>query len=413
MFQGLKELRQRNWDPFPIDPKSIDAAILTHAHIDHTGYLPRLIKLGFRGPIYCTPATRELCEIMLPDSGHLQEEDARYANKKGHTKHAPAQPLYTEEDGHEAARRLTAVGYGQSVAGFRFHPSGHILGAAFVEFQEPRLVISGDVGGFDDPVMRPPARIPQGVDTILVECTYGGRSSENRPVADQFRDHLQPILRNGGVVVIPAFAVGRTTLVLYHLRELEERRDIPDVPVFVDSPMATDATNLYVKYATEHNLRPETVAGLTRHATFVRSQEDSKKLNDQRGPAIIISSSGMATGGRVSHHLKQRLPDPKNLVLLVGYQAIGTRGRAMLERAPYVKIHGQEIPVRAKVAAINGLSAHGDAPEIVKWLRTSSAPKKVYLVHGEPEALRSMGEVVGRDLRWPHHAPNYLERVTL
>lgn len=427
MFQGLKELRLRNWDAPPFDPASIDAVILTHAHIDHTGALPRLVAQGFKGPVYCTPATRELIAFMLPDSARLQEEEARFANKHKTSKHAPAMPLYTEEQAEATVKRARAIEYGRAWTPCgsieaRFHPSGHILGAAFVELRvgDAHVVLSGDVGGRNDAIMRPPAPIPPGVKTILVESTYGGRTIQHRPVEEQFAEQVAPVLGKGGVVVIPAFAVGRTTLVLYHLRKLQEADVIPDVPVYIDSPMATDAAEIYSKYAGEHNLRaemlqnPELCSIRAKHTTFIRTRDESKRLNDMKGPRIIISASGMASGGRVLHHLKRALPDPRNLVLLSGYQAVGTRGRALLERAPTVKIHGDHIPVRCKVGSINGLSAHGNADEMIEWLRTASpAPRMVHLVHGEPPALAAMAQRVKDDLGFPHHIPQYLERAEL
>lgn len=427
LFQGKKEYRERNWNPLPVPPSSVDAVLLTHAHLDHSGYLPKLVKGGFRGPIYGTAATKDLLGLILPDSGHLQEEEAEYANKKGFSKHKPALPLYTQQDAVDSLRQVETVDYGRSFGvadglSATFHPSGHILGAAFVELAlgDVRVVISGDVGGYDGVVMRPPVDLPAAADAILVESTYGGRIDDTRPVQEQFREHLAPVLRNGGVVVIPAFAIGRTTLVLYHLRTLQERGELPDVPVFVDSPMATDAVRLYCKYSGEHNLRtdelqnPSLCSIQTRNTTMVKDVEASKLLNRRQGPMIIISSSGMATGGRVVHHIKQRLGDSRNLILLVGYQAIGTRGRTLLDGAPYLKMHGEIHPVRAKVASIKGLSAHGDSDEILRWLRTAKRPpKRLFLVHGEEDGLKAMGERVRAELGWNHHAPQYLEKADL
>lgn len=427
LFQGIKELRQRNWDPMPIDPAKIDAVILTHAHLDHSGYLPRLVQQGFHGEVWCTPASRELLELLLPDSGHLQEEEAEYANFKGFTKHQPARPLYTEAEARSSLRRLRVLEYNREmeiVPGIRakFHPSGHILGASFVElnFEKVRLVISGDIGGYHSDVMRPPVPIPPGVDYVVSESTYGGRSENHRPVEEQLSDVLKPVLERKGIVIIPAFAVGRTTILLYHLRRLQERGEIPDVPVFVDSPMATDAVEVYCKYGDEHNLRVDLLSSSqdcpirARRTHFLRTPDESKQLNQHTGPAIIVSASGMATGGRVLHHLKQHLPNPKNLVLLVGYQAIGTRGRSLQDGVGELKMYGEMVPVRAAVATIRGFSAHGDQDEMLRWLRTASPrPKKIFLVHGEPEALRAMGSVITSQLNLGFHAPQYLEKVTL
>ena len=428
LFQGRKKLRERNWDRMPIDPRKIDAAVMTHGHIDHVGYLPRLVKQGFRGPVFCTPATAELMQLLLPDSAHIQEEEARYANKKGYSRHKPALPLYTASDAIDALKQIETYDYGEDfspAAGFDawFHPSGHILGSAFLEMvvDGVRTVFSGDIGGYDDAIMRPPVDIPDGTDYILVESTYGGRApTDDEPVQDQMRRHLKPCLDNDGVVVIPAFAVGRTTLVLFHLRQLMERGEIPKVPVFVDSPMATDAVELYCRFASLHNLRVEllrdTIACPIRPPDIhlIKKVEHSKKLNSFRGPGVIISASGMATGGRILHHLKRRLPYRSNLVLLVGYQAHGTRGRMLLEGAEEIKIHGSHHRVHAKVASIRGLSAHGDSDEVMRWLGTArDEPKKIFLVHGEEKGLAAMAARVDDELGHPHHTPDYMEKVTL
>lgn len=427
LFQGLKDLRKRNWEPLPMAPDKVDGALLTHAHIDHTGCLPRLIKQGYAGPVYCTPATRDLLGLLLPDSGYLQEEEARYANKEGFSKHSPALPLYTREDGEAALKSLRPVAYRTPFAvapGMEavFHPSGHILGAAFVELRAEgkRVVFSGDIGGYSSAVMRPPDPLPDGLDAVLVESTYGGRKQDHRPIEDQLAEHMAPCLRRGGVVVIPAFAVGRTTVVLYHLRRLLESGRLPQCPIFVDSPMATDAVEIYCKYGTEHNLKVDMLKSSRdcpirpQSTRLVKKSQDSKKLNDQRGPAVIISASGMATSGRITHHLKNRLPDAKNLVLLVGFQAAGTRGRQLLEGKTTVKIHGEEVPVRAEVRAVNGLSAHGDSDDIIRWLGSAKVPpKRVFLVHGEDEGLGAMSKRVSAELKLPWHIPDYMETQAL
>ena len=427
LFQGMKELRLRNWSPMPVDPSKIDAVILTHAHLDHTGYIPRLVKQKFQGPVYCTPPTAELMGLLLPDSGHLQEEEAHYANRKGYSKHKPALPLYTKDEAERSLKFIRTVRYGKEfevTKGIRARliPSGHILGAAFVElaFEGKRLIISGDIGSYDRVVMDGPEPIPPGADYIMVESTYGGRRQDHRPIAEQLREKIRPVLEGNGVVVIPAFAVGRTTLVLYHLRQLQDAGEIPDVPVFVDSPMATDAVQIYCKFGNEHNLRVDLLSDaskcsiLARRTHFVKAVEESKKLNAMPGPAIIISASGMATGGRILHHLRNRMHDPKNLILLVGYQAVGTRGRALLDGVKALRMFGEEIPVLAKVSAINGLSAHGDADDIIRWLKTSKPkPERTFLVHGEAEGLKAMGQRVEEELRYTFHVPQYLEKVTL
>lgn len=427
LFQGRKQLRERNWTSPPIPAGEIDAVVLTHAHIDHCGYLPRLIREGFDGPVYASRATRELLELMLPDSGHLQEEEARYANKKGYSKHKPALPLYTKEEGIHAVKRVKTVDYHTERKLFddlhvTLHPAGHILGSAFVEMrtQGRRIVFSGDVGGYDRTVMSPPSPLPADVDYLLVESTYGARNQDNEPVQDQIRERVRPVLENGGVVVIPAFAVGRTTLILYHLRQLMDRDAIPDVPVFVDSPMATDAVEIYCRHGNEHNLKIDLLRDSsacpirTPQIHLIRSVPESKELNTRKGPAIIVSASGMATGGRVLHHLKKRLPHRENLILLVGYQAYGTRGRRLMDGEEEIKIFGKMVPVNAKVMSIRGLSAHGDSDDLLRWMKTASRPPtRTFLIHGEDEALEGMARRVDEELGFPHYTPDYLEEVGL
>ncbi|PIP82331.1 MAG: MBL fold metallo-hydrolase [Elusimicrobia bacterium CG22_combo_CG10-13_8_21_14_all_63_91] len=426
MFQGLKELRRRNWEKFPMNPSELEAVVLTHAHIDHSGLVPRLTKMGYTGPIYCTPASTELLGLLLPDAGYLQEEEARYANKKGYSRHEPALPLYTREDAQESLKQLKTLDYGKPLeiadgVTITFHPSGHILGSGFVEADigERRVVISGDIGSYDREVMAAPSDLP-GADYVLVESTYGGRSIVSRPVQEQLRERIAPVLDAGGVVVIPAFAIGRTTLVLYHLRKLQERGEIPDVPVYVDSPMATDAVDIYIRYGLEHNLKLDLLRSSNdcpiraKTMRLIKRVEESKELHGKSGPMIILSASGMIAGGRILHHLKNRGGDPKNLILLVGYQAVGTRGRKLIEGGREIKMFGETHKIRAQVASIQGLSAHGDADDVLRWLGTAkSKPKKAFLVHGEDEGLKAMGERVGAELHWKHHTPHYLEKVYL
>jgi len=427
LFQGKKKLRKRNWNDLPIDPAKVDAILLTHAHIDHTGSLPRLVRQGYKGRVICTPASHELLEVMLPDSGRIQEHDAEYANLKGYSKHRPALPLYTEEDARRALRLIKAVDYRKEIEvapGIHatFHPSGHILGAAFIElaFEGRRVVFSGDIGSYDRIVMDAPDDIPPNIDYVLTESTYGGRSQSSPPVQDQLRDEIKPVLERKGIVIIPAFAVGRTTLLLYHLRQLQMRGEIADVPVYVDSPMATDATTIYCKYGDEHNLKVDLLRSSedcpirARTTHLVRKSSESRELNRHPGPAIIISSSGMITGGRVVHHVKHHAPNEKNLILLVGYQAYGTRGRRLLEGEKSIRMFGRDIPVRAKVASIRGLSAHGDCDDMIAWLKSApQPPKKTFLVHGEMDALREMGSRVTEELGYAHHTPDYMETVAL
>ena len=427
LFQGLKELRERNWQPFPYPAAQIDQIILTHAHIDHTGYLPRLAKEGFRGQVYCTPSTAELLGLLLPDCGHLQEDDARYAAKKSFSKHSPPLPLFTEQDARASLRLLRPVSFSQPVKlgdglTFSYHPTGHILGAGSLEIRvgDTRLWFSGDLGRYHDEVMNPPT--PGGeADYIFIESTYGNRLHAGRDVSTDLADVINRTVRRGGTLLIPAFAIGRTQTMLYHIRQLEDAGRIPRLPIFIDSPMAVDASALYCRFGREENLKLDLTMTdddccplRCRDTTFVRTPEESKRINDLRTPAIIIAASGMATGGRVVHHLANRLPDKRNTVLLVGYQADGTRGRALSNGDKKLKIHGQFVPVRAEIASISGLSAHGDQRDLLRWLSGfRRAPRRVFLIHGEDDGLNGLSDQVRENLKWPIHIPNHLERVEL
>lgn len=426
LFQGLKQLRQRNWTPFPFPPAKIDQVIFTHAHIDHTGYLPRLHKEGFNAPVYCTPSTVELLNLLLPDCGHLQEEDARYAAMKGFSKHAKPLPLFTAEDAVKTLRLLQPMGFGKAHAlsrlSFQYHPAGHILGSGSLEIRigKTRLWFSGDLGRYQDEVMTPPRQGSE-ADYIFVESTYGSRLHPDNDVSAELAEVINRTAQRGGVMVIPAFAIGRTQTMLYHIRRLEDAGRIPRLPVFIDSPMAVDASALYCKFGNEENLKldltmtSDDCCPLRCHkTTFVRTPEESKHINDVRTPAIIISASGMAAGGRVVHHLANRLPDKRNTVLLAGFQAEGTRGRALLDGAKTLKIHGQFVPVKAEVTSISGLSAHGDQRDLMRWLSGfRRPPHRVFLVHGEDEGLTGLQAQIRDRLKWPAHIPNYLERAEL
>lgn len=427
LFQGLKELRLRNWAPLPVDPKSIDAVVLTHAHIDHTGGLPRLVKNGFRGPVFCTPGTRELAALLLPDSAHLQEEEARYANKEGYSKHKPALPLYTVEDAQASLGLFQTFGFGRPTEilpglSLAFWRAGHILGSAICSFkllkEKQSIVFTGDLGRYQGPLLHSPEAV-YFATTLVAESTYGDRlHGPDRPV-DDLADAVNTAVRRGGVVVIPAFAIGRTQEILYDLRILEEQRTIPVLDVFVDSPMARDATPIYLAHPEEHSvdmgkLLSQGVSPLrTRKTRFVNSVEESRRLNTLQGPAIIISASGMATGGRVLHHLQRRLPDPRNLVLFVGYQAEGTRGRRLLDGEKQIPIHGNLVSVNAEIRSISGFSAHVDWKEMLRWMDgIRDVPKQVFLVHGEPSALEGLrGRLVAKG--WPAKVPQHLETVDL
>ena len=430
LFQGLKELRRRNWEPCPVDPASLNAVILTHAHIDHSGYLPRLTSGGFAGAVYATPATAELAQIMLPDSARIQEEDAEYANRKGYAKHSPALPLYTERDARAALRLLRPVGYGQRVElgrhlSFELIPAGHILGSGFVCFdlkgggRNKRLVLSGDIGRYDEPIIPDPSKVAW-ADHLVLESTYGNRAHPEVDVKAQLAAIINETAARSGQVIIPAFAVGRTQQLIYFLRELEDEARIPVLPVFVDSPMAVQATRLYLKHEEDHDLDMQALLDekrnplATRRFHLARSVAESKAVTAGEEPAIVIAASGMATGGRVLHHLARRLPDERHTVIFAGFQAAGTRGRRLVDGEPEVRIHGRMVPVRARVEQIDNLSAHADYREILRWLGYfERAPERVFLVHGEPEAAEVLKVRIEERYGWRVDIPSYLERFEL
>jgi metallo-beta-lactamase family protein len=420
LFQGLKVLRLRNWNPLPIKPKAIEAVILTHAHIDHTGYLPLLVKNGFRGSVYATAGTRALCRILLPDSGHLQEEDADFMNRHHLSKHHPALPLYTEEDAVESLDYFETVPWGKKIGlskhlSFQFLPAGHILGAGVVQFTAAgrRITFSGDLGRPNGLIMKAPTAVPE-TDYLVVESTYGDRLHSKEDPKETLMGLVQKTIDRGGIVLIPAFAVGRAQEVLHLVSELKREGRVPDIPVYLNSPMAADATRIFCDFPGDHALTEEECEAMCEVAKFVTTVEESKRLNTSREPAIIISASGMLTGGRVLHHLKFLLPNPKNLVLFVGFQAAGTRGEAMLDGADEVKIHGEMIPVRAEVRLIDTLSAHADSDEIIAWLKNFSRPPKMtFITHGEPLASEALRKRIDEELHWPCEVPDYLETFEL
>lgn len=426
LFQGLKELRLRNWREPPFDPKTIDAVVISHAHIDHTGSLPLLVRRGYRGPIFCTPATADLLGVLLPDSAHLQEEEADRANRYGYTKHKPALPLYTAADAERALGQLERTGYDRPfpVAGdvsVTYRTAGHILGAATVDLllgAGPRVVFSGDLGRYDRPILPDPAPVPE-ADVLLLESTYGDRQHPTG-TADELARVVNEAAGRGGALLIPAFVVDRMQEVLWMLQRLEEEGRIPVLPVYVDSPSATEVTEIYRRHVEEQDgeMRRRIQDGKdplgTKKIEFCRSMEDSKRLNDLRGPAIIISASGMATGGRILHHLQHRLPDPRTTVLLVGFQAAGTRGRSLQDGAKTLRMFGEEVPVLARVEMIHGLSAHADQAEILRWLGGfTRAPRTTYLVHGEPEAARAMAQAITARYGWAVRIPQDGEQVSI
>jgi metallo-beta-lactamase family protein len=420
LFQGFKQLRLRNWSPLPVNPKSIDIVVLTHAHLDHTGYLPLLIKQGFAGPVICTEATRDLCAILLPDSGHLQEKDADFANRHGFSKHRPALPLYTRQDAETALGSFKPVDFSErrSVAAdiqLRFLPAGHILGAAIVELTAAgtKVVFSGDLGRPNSATMLDPTPV-QRADYLLVESTYGNRKHDPRDPEDALADVIVRTAGRGGTVLIPAFAVGRAQALMFHLHRLKAARRIPDIPIYLDSPMAVDVTDLLCKYLPYHRLDAKECRTTCAVAKYVRDVEESKALDKDPIPKIIISASGMATGGRIVDHLKYYAPDRKNTILFAGFQAGGTRGAAMTAGAESVKIHGQDVPVRAEVANLDMLSAHADASEILSWLRNfDHPPKTTFITHGEPAAADALRRRIKEELRWSCSVPQYRDQADL
>jgi metallo-beta-lactamase family protein len=434
LFQGPKDLRLRNWEGPPVDPHSVNAVVLTHAHIDHTGYLPRFVAQGYKGPVYATPATVDLARILLPDSAHLQEEEARFRNKHKLTKHESALPLYTLENARATLELLRPVAYGEVVhlsktLTYQLMHAGHILGSSFVLFTETAggsaktVLFTGDIGRYGQPIILDPAQVDS-ADYLVLEATYGNRlhSDKNgKSGKAQLRDVVLRASQRGGTVLIPSFAVGRAQELLYILRELEQENQIPVLPVYVDSPMAVDAVDIFRKHVEEHDIEMTKLVQAggsplnTQRVQFVRTVEESKAINDHRFPSIIISANGMATGGRILHHLIQRLPDDRNSIVFVGFQAYGTRGRLLSEGAKEIRIFGIDYPVRAEVHVIDSFSAHADYSEILRWLRGfKRAPSKTFLVHGEANAIEAMkGHITSAYKGWDVEVPVYRQTFTL
>ena len=424
LFQGLKELRLRNWAEFPVPARSLAAVVLTHAHLDHVGYLPRLVTQGYRGRVFCTGGTADLCRLVLPDSARIQEEDARQANKHGYTKHAPALPLYTEVDAQRALTQLQPLGYDRAIEvapgiTVRFLSAGHLLGSAFalVTLKDgPTILFGGDLGRYGRPVLPDPSPAVD-ADVVLAESTYGDRDHAPDDNGQALADVVTEMLRRGGKLIIPSFAIGRVEELLYWLRRLEQERRIPALPVYVDSPMAAEALRYYTSRVAELDpgLRPTQKGVLTfGSARFqtITSPQESKALTASSRTAIVISSSGMAAGGRVLHHLAAALPDPKHTILFVGYQAPGTRGRKLLDGASEVRIHGRDIPVGARIVKIDSMSAHADRGEMLRWLGTfQTPPKRLFLVHGEPAPMDALKALVRDRLGWDAETPAHGARI--
>ena len=426
LFQGNRETRQRNWEPFPVDPASIDALVVTHAHIDHIGWIPRLVDQGFNGPIYATAATISLAGLSLPDSARLQEEEAYHSNKHG-SRHEPALPLYTEEMALRCLKQFRPVRYDSASplpggVSFRFLPAGHILGSAFAELtfdDGVKLLMSGDLGRYNTPIIRDPA-VVESADYLVVESTYGNRVHAHEDVEGKLGHVLADAWENGNTVIVPSFSIGRTQELLYYMSRLQNAGKMPRIPVYVDSPMASLATRIYASAQEEHDeemtlslklkrseLEPEGVQS-------IRDAEQSKELNSRKGPLVIIAGSGMANGGRVVHHLFHRLCDPKTVVLFTGYQAEGTLGRRLVDGEKTVRIFRQEISVAARIEKLNSLSAHADSNEILQWLGNfKSPPKRTFIVHGEPPAQAALQERIQRELGWTSSIPHQGEEFRL
>lgn len=450
LFQGLKELRERNWQDLPIATRELDAIVLTHAHLDHCGYLPRLVAQGFRGRVFCTAGTKDLCGLVLPDSGRIQEEDAANANRHRYSKHDVALPLYTEADALNAVALLQPVGYDRPIPvadgiEVEFINAGHLLGSAYarIRTRDRTILFGGDLGRFGRPVLPDPTTVER-ADYLLVESTYGNRVHDADDDGEQLAMLIRETAERGGKMIVPAFAIGRVEELLYWIKRLEEEQRVPVLPVYVDSPMAVEALGHYTQRLAELDpeLQPEHVdqvaphgpaahepperrrrqarqerdvcAFCTQRFRTIGSAQQSKELTASRVPSIVISASGMATGGRVLHHLKAALPDPRNTVVFAGFQAEGTRGRRLVDGEREVKIHGQVIPVNARVARLDSMSAHADSEEILRWLRGFTAPpRRTFLVHGEPPAMEALKSRVTADLRWNVHMPTWRERVDL
>lgn len=426
LFQGLKELRERNWEPFPVPPSSIHTVVLTHAHLDHVGYLPRLVAQGFTGRVFCTAGTMDLSRLVLPDSARIQEEDARQANRHGYSKHAPALPLYTEVEAQRALTMLQPIGYQRSVevapqVSVEFMPAGHLLGSAFVVMRlqgGPTILFGGDLGRYGRPVLPDPVSAVR-ADVVLVESTYGDRDHPQDDEGAQLAQVIQDTATRGGKLIVPAFAIGRVEELLYWVRRLEREHRIPVMPVYVDSPMATEALKHYTARVAE--LDPDMKPSRADVSTFatarfqtIASPQQSKELTASRRSAIVISASGMATGGRVLHHMAAALPDARNTILFVGYQAAGTRGRSLVDGAREVKIHGQAVAVNARIARNDSMSAHADRNEILRWLQTMpAAPGRLCLVHGEPGPMDALKQRLADQLGWHAATPAHREVVGL
>ena len=419
LFQGFKQLRLRNWNPFPVPPESIGDVLLTHAHLDHSGYLPALVRNGFRGKIHATPSTTELCGLLLPDSGHLQEEEARYARRKAFSRHQDPQPLYTFDDAKVALGHFdpvpfdTALDLGDGISA-RFIPAGHLLGAASIRLTIDGRVIhfSGDVGRPTDPMMRSPDQF-SGADILIIESTYGNRTHSPVDAEAELAEVINKVVGRKGTILVPAFAVGRVQGIMLQIARLRERGEIPDIPVYLNTPMGANATDIYHRHHGEHRVSWDDCRAMFDLAVRIRTVEESKALNRDVGPKIIVSASGMLTGGRILHHVVSFGQDPKNAIVLSGFQAGGTRGAALVSGKRALRIFGEDIPIRAEVIQLEGLSGHADADELLAWMGKAKPPQMTYVTHGEPDAADALRFRIEHELGWDVRVPEHLERVLI
>lgn len=420
LFQGLKELRLRNREPFPLPPHTIDSVVLTHAHLDHSGYIPALVRDGYGGSIHATKVTRELSEIILQDSGYLQEEEARYANKRGYSKHHPALPLYTAQDAKNSLGSFRSHEFDKDFSllegvSARFSRAGHILGAssALIEADGTRVLFSGDLGRMNDPILKDPAP-PPSADYVLIESTYGNRTHPAESAKERLGKIIRETAARGGVVLVPAFAVGRAQLLLFYIQELKAEGAIPDIPVCLNSPMAINVTELFCDNRIEHKLSPDVCHLVCGVAKYVRSVEESKALNEKSGPMIIVSANGMVSGGRILHHIAEFGPKESTTIILPGYQAVGTRGRSLAQGAKTLRMFGADVSIRARIESLDGLSAHADANGLIAWLKQiPTPPKKVFVTHGEPDAAEALRNRIREELKFECEIPRLNQKVTL